>query len=263
MDRDPEFVAILGKPPRDVDAHPLLDVVEDLLVAGLVADEQQPQSVVAQYLQRRARHIGLGVARPGHAELAELAGDRLGARPVIGKRVVVEEELLHLREIALCEADFVDDMTYAAYPVAVAANGLRPETKGTFRPAAAARIQRDVGVLQIADEVVFNPQIALVDFGDEGQLIHLFQDRPIAVVGYDAVRAAKAQTVYCIVRPAFRDLFDRKIEFLAGDKIDGRRSPEAVFRLDRNLGADKSDLELRIHILECLSDPEVGGEGRC
>ena len=43
-------------------------------------------------------HVRLRVARPGHAELAEPARDRLGARPVVGEGVVVEEELAHLRE---------------------------------------------------------------------------------------------------------------------------------------------------------------------
>src|SRR4051794_13317535 len=136
VDCDPELVAVLREAPRDVDAHPLFDVVEDLLVAGLIADEQQPQSIVAQYLQCRARHIGLGVAGPSHAELAELAGDRLGARPVVGKGVVVEKELLHLGETALREADFVDDVSDAAYSIAMTADGLRPKAKGAFRPAA-------------------------------------------------------------------------------------------------------------------------------
>ena len=98
MDRDAELVAVLGEAARDVDPHALLDVVEDLLVAGFVADQQQPQAVVAQHFERRARHVGLGVARPGDAELAQLAGDRLGARPVVGEGVVVEEELLDLRK---------------------------------------------------------------------------------------------------------------------------------------------------------------------
>ena len=42
VDRDPELAAILGKAAGDVDPHPLFDVVEDLLVARLVADQQQP-----------------------------------------------------------------------------------------------------------------------------------------------------------------------------------------------------------------------------
>src|SRR5438874_3835263 len=42
VDRDPELAAVLGKAPGDVDPHPLLDVIEDLLVPRFVADEQQP-----------------------------------------------------------------------------------------------------------------------------------------------------------------------------------------------------------------------------
>src|SRR5579871_4679369 len=79
VDRDAEIVAVAGEPARDVDPHPLLDIVQDLLVAGLVADEQQPQTVVTHDFQGRARHIGFGVARPGDAEPAQFAGDRLRA----------------------------------------------------------------------------------------------------------------------------------------------------------------------------------------
>src|SRR6266852_6033442 len=121
VDRDAELVAILGEAARDIDPHALLDVVEDLLVAGLVADEQEAQPVVAQNLERRARHVRLGVARPGDAELAELAGDRLGARAIVGERVIVEKEFLDLREIAAGEADLLDHMVDAADPVAMPA----------------------------------------------------------------------------------------------------------------------------------------------
>src|SRR5215471_13117178 len=55
MDHDAELVAVLREAARDVDAHSLFDVIKDLLVAGFVADEQESQAVVAQYLQSRAR----------------------------------------------------------------------------------------------------------------------------------------------------------------------------------------------------------------
>ena len=80
VDGDAELVAVLGELLGDLDAHALLDVVQDLLVAGLVADQQQAQAAFLEHLQRLARHVGLGVARPGDAELAELPGDGLGAR---------------------------------------------------------------------------------------------------------------------------------------------------------------------------------------
>ena len=140
----------------NVDAHALLDVVQDLLVAGLVADQQQAQAVVAQHLEGFARHVGLGVARPGDAELAQLAGDRLGARQVVGEGVVVEEEFLHLREGFLRPGDLLDHVADAARAVAVAADGLRPQAEGAARFAAAPGVDRDVGMLEVADEIVLD-----------------------------------------------------------------------------------------------------------
>ena len=169
MDLDPQLVAVLGELAGDLDPHALLDVVQDLLVAALIADQQQPQPVVLQHLQRLARHVRLGVARPRHAHLAEFAGDRLGARQVVGEGVVVEEELLHLREHLLRLADFLGDMPRRAHPVAMAADRLRPQAERAVRFAAAAGVERHVRVHQVADEVVLDPQVALVDLGHERQ----------------------------------------------------------------------------------------------
>ena len=97
---------------------------------GLVADQQEPQPVVAQHLERRARHVRLGVARPRDAEPAEPAGDRLGARQVVRERVVVEEVLLHLREVAARPRDLGDHVLDRPRAVAMAAHRLRPEAEG-------------------------------------------------------------------------------------------------------------------------------------
>ena len=158
---------------RDVDQHALLDVVQDLLVAGLVADQEQPQPVVPHDLQSRARHVGLGVAGPDDAELADLACQRLDARQVVGQRVVVEEELLDLRERLLRPCQLLDDVADAARAIAMAADGLRPQAEGAARFAAAAGVERDVGVLQIADEIILDLEVALVDRRDERQLVHV------------------------------------------------------------------------------------------
>jgi len=108
--RDAEVAAVAREPPRDVQAEALLDIVQDPLVARLVADEQQPQAVVLQDLQRLVRHVRLGVARPRDAEPAEPPGDRLGTWQVVGERVVVEEVFLHLREVAARPRDLGDDV---------------------------------------------------------------------------------------------------------------------------------------------------------
>src|SRR5262249_59053016 len=126
VDRDPGLVAILGEAWGDVDAYAFLDVVQDLLIAGLIADEQEPQAVVAHHAQRVARHVRLGIARPSDAEPAEPARDRLRSAQIVGERIVVEEELLDVGESPLRPGDLLDDVADAARAIAVAANGLRP-----------------------------------------------------------------------------------------------------------------------------------------
>ena len=142
---------------------PFLDIVQNLLIAALVSDQQQAQAVVAHDLERVARHVGLGVAGPDNAELAELARDRLAARAIVGEGVVVEEEFLDLRKRRFRPADLVDDMADAARAVAMAAHRLRPQAEGAARFAAAAGVERDVGMPEIADEIILDGQVALVD----------------------------------------------------------------------------------------------------
>src|SRR5690349_20493193 len=89
VDRDAERLRVPGEPPRHVEPHPLLHVVQDRLVARLLADQQEAEPVVLEDLERRVGHIGLGVHRPGDAEAPEAARDRLGARQVVGEGVVV------------------------------------------------------------------------------------------------------------------------------------------------------------------------------
>ena len=85
VDQDAELAAVLGEAPRDVGAQALLDVEQDLVVAGFVADQQQAQAVVLHDLQRLVGHIGLGVAAPGHAQLAHAARNRFDARQIGGR----------------------------------------------------------------------------------------------------------------------------------------------------------------------------------
>src|SRR3954451_19078500 len=145
---DAKLAAILGESFGNVDEHAFLDVVKDLLVAGFVADQQEPQAIVLQYLQGRPRHIGLGIARPDDPELSDLAPNRFHARYVVCQCVVVEEEFLHLWKCLLLPRELFDHVAAAAGTVAVAADGLRPETERATRLAAAAAVERDVRVLQ-------------------------------------------------------------------------------------------------------------------
>ena len=110
--------------------------------------------------------------------LPRRARDRLGPRQVVGEGVVVEEELLHLREEPLRQRHLLGHVPDAPRPVALAADGLRPEAEGALGAAAAPGVERDVRVLEVADGVVLDRQVALVDVRDERQEIHVLEDGP-------------------------------------------------------------------------------------
>ena len=227
-----------------------------------VADEQQPQAVLLQHFERLARHIGLGIARPDDAQLAELLRDRLGARQVVGEGIVVEEEFAHLREAFLRRFDLGDDMLDAAHAIFMAADGLGPQAEGAMRFTAAARIDRDIRVHQIADEIILDPEIAVIDVGDERKLVHVLEHGPLAVMDDLAGGIAIAQAVDRLPGLTLGDLFDGEIELVARDKVEHRRGGEALLRLDSHFGADEADLEFRVTRLHRLRDLHVVREGR-
>src|SRR6266545_3823974 len=59
VDGDPEVMAVIGEPPHDVEADPLLDVVQDHLVSRLVAHQEEPQPVIPEHLERAPRDVRL------------------------------------------------------------------------------------------------------------------------------------------------------------------------------------------------------------
>src|SRR5207244_12230909 len=142
-----ELVTVPGEATRALDAHTFPDVLEDLLVARLVADDEQPKPVVLEDLQRLAVDVRPRVRRPGDPHPAEPLGDVTGARRIGGGGVVVEEELLHLREAPPHVRHLLEDVADTADPVRVAGRDLRPEAERAAGRAAAAGVERDVRVL--------------------------------------------------------------------------------------------------------------------
>ena len=262
MDDDAEFVAILGEPPRDFDQHALLDVVQDFLVARFVTDQQQTQAVGFQHFERFARHVRLGVAGPGDAELAEFLRQSLDARQIVGQRVVVEEDLLDRRKGLARVFDLGDHMFDRAHAIIVAADRLRPKAERAARFAAAPRVKREVGVLEIAAEIAVDVEVALVDRRHERQEVHIGQDLAILVVNDRAFGVAVGNALDLRPVQAFGDVLDREVEFVAGDEIERVRRFEALFRLDRDFGADEADLAGRIDRLDHLGRFDVGFERR-
>src|SRR5579862_3629607 len=146
--------------------------------------------------------------------------------------------------------------------VIVPAHGLRPQAEGAARFAAAARVDRDVGMLQIADEVVLHHQVALVDRRDPGKAVHVVQDRAILVVHDDALIVAERQPLDRGLVVAVGDLLDGEVELVARDEIDRGAVLQRAFRVDRDLGADQAGLEVRIRLFQRLDHLHVRFERR-
>ncbi len=62
VDLDAQLAAVLGEAARNVRTQAFLDVQQDLVVAGLIAHQQQAQAVLLHDLERAVRHVGLGIA---------------------------------------------------------------------------------------------------------------------------------------------------------------------------------------------------------
>src|SRR4029450_2915298 len=103
--------------------------------------------------------------------------------------------------------------------------------------------ERNVGMQQIADEIILDDEIALVHRRDERQLVHVLQHRAVLVVYDGAVAVAPGEPGDAVEVASFGDLLDGEIELVAGDKIDRRRRLQARLRLDGDLGPDHADLQ--------------------
>ena len=106
------------------------------------------------------------------------------------------------------------------HAIAMAADGLRPEAEGAARFAAAPRVEGDVGVLQIAAEIILDDEVALIDRRDEGKRVHVLEDRPIGIVDDDAIVVAIGEAGDLAEVASFGDLLDRVIELVPRHEVD-------------------------------------------
>ena len=159
---DAKLAAILGEALGDVDQQALLDVVQDLLIAGFVADQQQTKAIVLHHFQRLARHVGFGIARPGDAELAQLLrqlfhAGRLSVSVSSSKKISFtcgKLSFTYFTSSTTCSIE--------REAIFVSADGLGPQAEGAARFAAAAGVPGNIRVHQIAAEIFGDVEIALI-----------------------------------------------------------------------------------------------------
>ena len=256
VDGDAELFAVRRELPRLLQPDAFLDVVEDALVAAFVADEEQPQPGVAHRFQGLVIHVRPRVAAPGQAEFAELPRDLAGARLHGGEGVVVEKKLLHLREKPLRLGHLAGHGRGRFRAILVPAHGLRPEAKGTLRRAAPARVVRDVGMLEVADGVVLDRQVARIHVHHARQRIEVRDDRALRVVRHLAL-AAKRQPVDLRERFPQRHVAAGEVELLAPHKIHRLAHRERFVREHRRVRAHEAHGRVGVLTLQRLGQLAV------
>jgi hypothetical protein len=208
---------------RALDGGALLDVLEDLRVAGLVADDEQAAAGILHGLQGVVVGGDARGAGPGEAERLQLLAELDGAGLLDVEGVVVEEELLDVGEEFL--ACFISAATSSVTALApgVAGERLRPEAEGALRGAAARGVERDEGVQQEGDVVLGDVEVAVVDLGGPGHLVELLGGdlRAVGIVLDDAVLVLVADAEDLVQRLALGEFDDGEVELAAADEVDG------------------------------------------
>jgi hypothetical protein len=115
-------------------------------------------------------------------------------------------------------------------------------------------------MLEIAAEISLNVQVTLVDWRDERQVIHVFEDRPVRRVLDLAVGVPVGEGENRLPIPPVGDFLDGEIKFIARGEIDDRRGFQRSFGVDRSLGADQPDFQRQIRLLESRDRLHIRGE---
>ena len=251
MDHHAHTVAGLGEAAHFIGGHTLLDALEDVVIARLVTHEEEPQTAILEEPDGVFIEVGPAVAAPSQTQRGELLGDLAGPRQVGREGIVIKEELPDLREELLHVRHLSGDILGRTHPVLVAANGLRPQTERALSRATPTRVHRNVRVHQVADEVLLDLQIPLVDIGHPGQRVHVVDEIPLRVVD-DLAFLAETQTRNGFHRAVFTDLLAGEVELLATHPINRRGRLERLGRQDSRVRPNESDLRVRALSLDGL-----------
>ena len=241
---------------RALDGGALLDVLEDLRVAGLEADDEQ---AAAGFLHGLEGVVVGGDARgaaPGEVERLQLFAELDGAGLLDVEGVVVEEELLHLGEVLLGPCEFRGHVVGGALAPGVTAEGLRPEAEGALRRAAARGVKRDVRVKQEGDVVAGDVHVALVDLGGPGHGVEVFNLGTIGIVDDLAIELV-ADAEDLVEWLSLGKLDDGVVELAAADEVEGGTLVEGAIRVGGHRRPDEGDFDGGVDRLDGLGEALV------
>jgi len=188
VDDEAEVVAVLDEVACTFDGGALLDVLEDLRIAGFEADDEQAAAGVLHGFEGVAAGRYARCARPGDAERLQFFAELDGAVLLDVEGVVIKEELLDMRKVFLCPLHFGRNVVRRTLAPRVAGESLGPEAEGALRRAAARGVERDVRMQQERHVVASDVHVALVDFRGPRHGIEIFDLRTVRVVLDDGRR---------------------------------------------------------------------------
>ncbi len=258
VDDEAEVVAVLDEVARTFDRGTLLDVLEDLRIAGLEADDKQ---TAASFLHGLEGVVVGGDARraaPGDADGLELFAEFDGANLLDVEGIVVEEELLDVGEVLLCPCHFGGNVVGGTLAPGMAAESLGPQAERALRRATARGVERDVRVQKERHVVARDVHVARVDLGSPGHRVEVFDLRAIRIVLDDAVGVIVSVFVSFFIADAedlvqglaVGKLYDGEVELAAADKVEDFAFIQGAVRVRGDRGANKTNLDGGIRLLD-------------
>ena len=245
VDEQAELLAVLGELARAFDGGALLHVLQDLRIAGLVADDEQAASGFLHRLQRFVVGGDARGARPGHLQRLQLLAKLDGARLLNVEGVVVEEEFLHPGPVFHGLLHFGGNGVGRALAPRVSAERLRPQAEGALRRTAARGVERDERIEQERHVVAARIDVALVNVDHIGQRVEVGHRRTVGIVNHRAIGTAIGGAQNFAERLAVGVLDGRVVELAAHDEVDGLAVGERLLGKRGDVRADEADLQLR------------------
>ncbi len=239
-----------------LDGGALLDVLQNLRIAGFKADDEQPAARILHSLQRLAIGGDARGAGPCEIQRLQLLAEFNRASLLNVEGVVVKEELLDVRENLLRVRHLGCYVVCRALAPCVSAECLRPEAEGALRRASASGIKSHVGMQQERHVVARHIHIARIDIRDPWKLVEIVDLRAIRIVNYLAIFAI-ADAEQLVQRLAFREFLHGVIKFAAANEVDNGAFVQRLVRSSGNRGPNERDLDRWVRALDCFREPLI------
>src|SRR6267142_876102 len=258
---DANLLAVLHELARHINSRALLDVLQDLRIAGFKANDKEPRATIRHRFQLFV--LAMATRGAGPLKLQWLEFLTQFNRTVLAniERVIVEEYLFHLREVFQRLLHFANDVVHRTRAPRMAGNRLRPHTERAHRRATARRIERYERVQQERHVVALDLQVTLVNIGSKRQSIELFrvQLRPRRVV-HDLAVLAIAGSGNLLKRFAMRVFGDGMVKLAAHEKINIFARRQSFIRTDMSVWTNERDLDPRMNFFDLADELQVAME---